>query len=45
VDTVWAPLESLYPDGKSPIPAWNAGTPAAAADKRNELALPDGRRP
>ena len=46
VDTVWAPLESLYTDGKKPIPTWDAGTPAAqAADKANELVLPDGRRP
>ena len=46
VDTVWAPLESLYEPGKKPIPTWDAGTPAdAAADKANELTLPEGRRP
>jgi flavin-dependent dehydrogenase len=46
VDTVWAPLESLYEPGKKPIPTWDAGTPAdAAADKGNELTLPEGRRP
>jgi len=46
VDQVWAPLESLYADGKKPIPTWYAGTPAAQADgKANELVLPDGLRP
>jgi flavin-dependent dehydrogenase len=46
VDDVWQPMESLYPPDKPPIPPWNAGTPAdAAADKANELVLPDGRRP
>src|SRR6188508_610354 len=28
VDKVWQPLESLYAPGKSPIPKWDAGTPA-----------------
>jgi len=46
VDKVWPPMEALYPPGKAPIPAWNAGTPQAAApDKKNELTLPDGRKP
>ena len=46
VDKVWAPLESLYKDGKEPIPRWDAGTPAAeVTDKANELVLPAGRRP
>ena len=27
VDKVWAPLESLYKEGKQPIPTWDAGTP------------------
>jgi flavin-dependent dehydrogenase len=46
VDTVWGPIESLYEPGKRPIPRWNAGTPAeAAANKANELTLPEGRRP
>jgi flavin-dependent dehydrogenase len=46
VDKVWAPLESLYPPDKQAIPRWDAGTAAvAAADKTNELVLPDGRRP
>jgi len=43
VDTVWEPLESMYPAGKTQPVGWNAGTPAAAApDKRNELTLPEG---
>jgi flavin-dependent dehydrogenase len=46
VDEVWAPMESLYPAGKTSIPRWNAGTPAHEAEgKANELVLPDGRRP
>ena len=48
VDTVWEPMESLYPAGKQPIPAWN-GVPRAAdidGDPRvNELSLPEGPRP
>ena len=46
VDTVWKPMESLYPPGKEPIPSWFAGTPQDdAAHKVNELMLPEGRRP
>jgi flavin-dependent dehydrogenase len=46
VDKVWAPLESLYPPDKKPIPTWNNGTPAEqAVDKANELVLPEGHRP
>jgi flavin-dependent dehydrogenase len=46
VDKVWAPLESLYPPDKRPIPRWDAGTPAEAVpDKANDLVLPEGRRP
>jgi flavin-dependent dehydrogenase len=46
VDTVWQPMESLYPPGKAPIPSWSAGTPAEGApDRANQLTLPDGLRP
>jgi flavin-dependent dehydrogenase len=46
VDKVWGPLESTYEPGKKPIPRWDAGTPAdVAANKANELTLPEGRRP
>ncbi len=46
VDAVWAPMESLYGPEKSPIPTWNEGTPAEAAQsKHNELFLPEGLRP
>jgi hypothetical protein len=46
VDTVWQPMESLYPPGKTPIPRWDASTAAEPPpDKANELVLPDGRRP
>jgi flavin-dependent dehydrogenase len=45
VDTVWAPLESLYPPGKKPIPQWDAGSaPAGAPEKETELVLPEGLR-
>jgi len=44
-DKVWGPLESLYEEGKAPIPQWNAGPGATAAtDKENLLVLPEGRR-
>src|SRR5262245_9843204 len=43
VDLVWAPMESLYPPDKKPIPSWNAGTPQdEAPQKANELVLPEG---
>ncbi len=46
VDTVWKPMEALYPSGKAPIPPWNTGAPQdVAPDKANELTLPDGRKP
>jgi flavin-dependent dehydrogenase len=46
VDKVWAPMESLYPPDKRPIPSWDAGaTIEQAAGKANELVLPEGRRP
>ena len=47
VDKVWEPMESLYRAGTEH--AFRPGTPGAApdqaADKANELVLPDGRRP
>ena len=46
VDKVWAPLESMYPPGKAPVPRWDAGLPAEQVpDKGNELVVPDGLRP
>jgi flavin-dependent dehydrogenase len=46
VDKVWGPLESLYEPGKSPIPPWHAAAPPeVAANKVNELFLPEGKRP
>jgi hypothetical protein len=46
VDRVWAPMESLYPPGKRPIPPWDAGlAPDAVPDKANALVLPTGPRP
>jgi flavin-dependent dehydrogenase len=44
VDTVWKPMESLYPPHKAPIPPWNAGTPGdAVGDKAPQLQIPEGR--
>jgi flavin-dependent dehydrogenase len=46
VDTVWGPMESLYPADKKPLPQWDAGTPQDIAEnKQNELFLPEGRKP
>jgi flavin-dependent dehydrogenase len=48
VDTVWRPMESLFPPGKPAIPAWNEAPRAKDADDEprvNELRLPDGHRP
>jgi flavin-dependent dehydrogenase len=44
VDAVWGPLESLYPPGKTPPPAWDA-LPDGGTGKQHELVLPDGYRP
>jgi hypothetical protein len=44
VDTVWKPMESLYPADKAPIPGWNAKSDEPPPDKANELFLPEGRR-
>ncbi|MBI3919913.1 MAG: tryptophan 7-halogenase [Armatimonadetes bacterium] len=46
VDSVWQPMESQYPEGKTPPSGWDSGTPPEVADnKRNELVLPEGLRP
>ena len=46
VDKVWAPMESLNPPEKKPIPPWHAGTAASeATHKLNTLVVPDGVRP
>jgi flavin-dependent dehydrogenase len=43
VDTVWAPMESLYPPDKKPIPPWTAqASPEIATNKVNDLILPGG---
>jgi flavin-dependent dehydrogenase len=45
VDAVWGPMESLYPPEKKSIPAWTAeAPPEVAANKVNELFIPDGDR-
>jgi flavin-dependent dehydrogenase len=44
VDTVWKPMESLYPANKPPIPSWNAKSDEPPPDKVNELFLPEGER-
>ena len=46
VDEVWAPMESLYSEGKTAPNSWNSGTaPEVVATKQNELVLPDGMKP
>jgi flavin-dependent dehydrogenase len=46
VDSVWQPMESLYPQGKMPPVGWDSGTsPQNAESKANELILPEGIRP
>jgi flavin-dependent dehydrogenase len=48
VDQVWGPMESLYPPGKRPIPAWDDSPPSPDEPEHmrfNELTLPDGPRP
>jgi flavin-dependent dehydrogenase len=43
VDAVWEPMESLYPPDKKSIPAWtDKAPPEIAANKVNELYLPEG---
>jgi flavin-dependent dehydrogenase len=45
-DRVWAPMESLYREGKEAISSWHEGTPAEQAPhKANELVLPGGIPP
>jgi flavin-dependent dehydrogenase len=46
VDRVWPAMESLYEDGRPPIPGWTAGT-AAGVDlgRAPQLTVPDGFRP
>lgn len=46
VDVVWEPMETLYPQGKSAPNTWDSGTdPEIAANKQNELMLPEGLKP
>jgi hypothetical protein len=46
VDVVWQPMESLYATGKTSPSSWDSGTPPEiAANKVNELILPEGHRP
>jgi flavin-dependent dehydrogenase len=46
VDSVWEAVEALYPDGRTPPAGWESGTPIeSAANKQNELILPQGPRP
>ena len=41
VDTVWGPMESLYPPGRTTIPTWKQGLPQdQVPEKANELIVP-----
>ena len=45
VDSVWEPMESLYAADKKPFPEWTTEPPPGmAANKLNELYLPEGAR-
>ena len=45
-DKVWGPMNELYESGRAAIPSWRDGTPAAAvANRKNELVVPEGRKP
>ena len=39
-DKVWGPLESLYEEGRAPIPQWNAGTGRVRCNGEREPARP-----
>jgi hypothetical protein len=46
VDEVWGPMETTYAAGRAVPASWDSGTtPEIAANKMNELVLPDGERP
>ncbi len=46
VDEVWEPMESLYNESKVAPRMWNSGTdPEVAANKLNELFIPEGAKP
>jgi flavin-dependent dehydrogenase len=46
VDSVWGPMESLYPPGKAAPKPWFAEcSPDVTANKANELFLPEGKKP
>ncbi len=46
VDAVWAPMESLYPPGKAPIPGWfHEAAPEPGSNRKNELLVPEGPKP
>jgi hypothetical protein len=46
VDTVWGPMETLYPPGKTPPQPWFAeAAPDVVQTKVNELYLPEGPKP
>jgi len=46
VDKVWRAMDAQHAPGTAPIPPWNAGTAQdAAPEKKNELMLPEGRKP
>lgn len=46
VDKAWAPMESMYPEGKTAPKSWFAPTEGEAPQgKVNELFLPEGHRP
>jgi len=45
VDGVFASMEAMYPEGKTPPPPWDAALSLPEPVKDNDLILPDGPRP
>ncbi|MFO0911849.1 MAG: NAD(P)/FAD-dependent oxidoreductase [Pirellulales bacterium] len=46
VDVVWDPMQAMYKEGKEVPRSWDSGTPPeVAANKSNELHLPEGALP
>ena len=46
VDAVWDPMMSLYSQGKTTPPRWDAGLPSeTAGERRNDLFVPEGPLP
>lgn len=45
VDCVWEAMESLYPAGRTPPPAWDAEAPEPPVKREGDLVVPEGYQP